>query len=361
MSNSISIQDLIGKPSTSKQVLEQLEKHPTAYSVYCALPEKHQQNFLDFCSGKTSLYLCYDSFFHYIFDTNLHKNRIENLLSALLGQRVHVLEILPREGSQISEMGSFVVVDLLVRLEDQSLVDLEIQKAGYHFPASRMDCYCSDLIMREYNRLSSLHKEQFNFRMLHPVIAIVLMEHSPSEFHATSDIYVYRGQTMWDNNLSISGLTRQVFICLDKFNRVMQNKDIKNELEAWLTLLTCQNLTRIDKLLTKFPEFENIYKDIFEFRTKPEELIGMYSEALLVADRNMEREMIEEARIELAETQKTLEKSKKDLAESQKDLAESKKDLAESKKDLAKSQKDLAEKDQLIADLQEEIRRLKEK
>ncbi len=345
MSDFISIQDLPVQPGTSKQVLEQLGKNPAAYSVYCSLPEKYQKDFLDFCTGKTSLYLCYDTFFHYVFDTSLHQDRIEDLLGALLGQKIHIMEVLPREGSQLSETGSFVVVDLLVRLENQSLVNLEIQKSGYHFPASRMDCYCSDLIMREYNRLSSIHKDKFNFRMLHPVIAIVLMEHSPSEFCAPSDVYVYRGQIMWNNNLKFSGLIRQVFVCLDKFNTVMQNKDIQNELDAWLTLLTCQNLTRIDQLLTKFPEFGNIYRDIFEFRTKPEELIGMYSEALLVADRNMEREMIEEAQIELAETQKELEKSKKDLAESQKDLAE--------------SQKDLREKEQIIANLQDEIRRLK--
>ncbi len=148
------------------------------------------------------------------------------------------------------------------------------------------------------------------------------------------------------------GLTRQIYVCLDKFNRVMHNKDITTPLEAWLTLLTTCDLARIDTLVRKFPDFADIYRDIFLFRTRPEELIHMYSKVLAEADRNMDRMMIDDMGEEI-------QRLKSDLADQKQALAD--KDQALADKDQA-----LADKDQALADsladiekLQEEIRRLK--
>lgn len=330
---------------TPADVITQLQSYPDAYSLYCSLPRNYREEFLDFCSGKTSLYLCYDAFFHFVFDTNAHLDRVEKMLGAILGQQIRIIEVLPREGSQMAELGSEVIVDLLVRLEDQSLVNLEIQKYGYYFPVKRMDCYCADLIMREYNRLHNLLKKKFSYRDLHPVIAIVFLEKSPAEFKPLPDIYIHRGDTRWDSGLNMPGLTRQIYVCLDKFSSVMQNEDIKTPLEAWLTVLTTRDPARIDTLVRKFPDFAGIYRDIFLFRTRPEELIHMYSKVLAEADRNMDRMMID------------------DMGE---EIQRLKSDLADTNQALADKDQALADKDQALADsladiekLQEEIRRLK--
>jgi len=110
-----------------------------------------------------------------------------------------------------------------------------------------MDCYCADLIMREYNRLRNLYKKKFTYRDLHPVIAIVLLEKSPEEFKPLPEIYIHRGETRWDSGLDMPGLTRQIFVCLDKFNSIMQNEDITTPLEAWLTVLTDKDQALADK------------------------------------------------------------------------------------------------------------------
>lgn len=322
------------------QVIKQLELYPDAHDIYNGLQSEKQQEFLDFCTGKTSLYLCYDTFFHFVFNADTHRERVEKLLSAILDQEIHIIEVLPREGSMMTEMGSEIIVDLLVRLEDKTLVNLEIQKHGYRFPVKRMDCYCADLIMREYNRLQNKYKKKFTYHHLHPVIAIVLMEKSPSEFKPLPDIYIHRGQTIWDSGLDLKGLTRQIYVCLDKFNLVMQNKDITTPLEAWLMVLTTQSPARIDELIRKFPDFADIYREVFQFRTRPEELIHMYSEALAAADRNMDRMMIDEL----------IEKSEQQAAE-----------IANQKKTLADKDQALADKDQALADSLDEIAKLKEK
>ncbi|MCD8217472.1 MAG: Rpn family recombination-promoting nuclease/putative transposase, partial [Clostridiales bacterium] len=260
--NTSNITHLTGSQTPPAEILDQLKQHPVAYGLYLKFPTQYQKEFLDFCSGEESIYLCYDSFFHFVFDTNRHLDRVEHLLSALLNQKVRIIEVLPREGTQMAEMGSEVIVDLLVRLEDRSLVNLEIQKYGYNFPAMRMDCYCADLIMREYNRLHNKYGNKFTYRKLHPVIAIVLLEKSPSEFSSLPDIYIHHGNTTWDSGLKLPSLTRQVYVCLDKFKNVMQNKDIETELEAWLTVLTTRSLARIDELICKFPGFADIYREI---------------------------------------------------------------------------------------------------
>ena len=47
------------------------------------------------------------------------------------------------------------------------------------------------------------------------------------------------------------------------------------------------------KLIQTYPDFIPLYQDIAEFRKSPEELMHMFSEALLQMDRNTEKLMVE--------------------------------------------------------------------
>ena len=71
---------------------------------------------------------------------------------------------------------------------------------------------------------------------------------------------------------------------LDTFNSMGQN--IVTELDAWLTFFSCTDAEHIVRLVQKYPKFLEYYKDIAVFRTKPKELIYMFSEALEILDRN---------------------------------------------------------------------------
>ena len=42
------------------------------------------------------------------------------------------------------------------------------------------------------------------------------------------------------------------------------------------------------------PDFISLYRDIAEYRKKPEEVIGMFSEALRIMDRNTTKYMIDD-------------------------------------------------------------------
>ena len=57
-------------------------------------------------------------------------------------------------------------------------------------------------------------------------------------------------------------------------------------------------------LIDAYPSFITLYQEIARFRTNPEEVTHMFSEALLEMDRNLERYMVEEAQKHAEEVQK---------------------------------------------------------
>ena len=80
------------------------------------------------------------------------------------------------------------------------------------------------------------------------------------------------------------------------------------------------------RLIESHSEFLTMYEEITEFRKNPEEVIGMFSEALKIMDRNTTKYMIDEMHEELEESKRIN-----------------------------------AEKDQIIKKLEERIRELEEK
>ena len=69
---------------------------------------------IGFFLGHNGLPITSDSVFRRIFDPEIHRERVEALLTAIFGRSVKIVQVLPREGSQLTERGSFVVMDILV-------------------------------------------------------------------------------------------------------------------------------------------------------------------------------------------------------------------------------------------------------
>lgn len=102
-------------------------------------------------------------------------------------------------------------------------------------------------------------------------------------------------------------------ILYDTFRKVGEN--ISNKMIAWLTFLSSDEPEKMLRLVEAYPEFAECYHDIMEFRKKPEELITMFSEALIQMDRNTVRYMIEENQKELEEQQKKLEEQQQQIVD----------------------------------------------
>lgn len=311
----ISVDNLKIFPSfpSHQSVKQLLKKYPSAWNDFLQFPQEIRQEFMDFCIGKNGLRITYDPVFRKIFNPEIHRDRLESLLSSILGRKVSILEVLPREGTRLSETGSFIIMDVLVRLDDGSYANIEMQKIGYNFPLARADCYASDIIMRQYEKVKSEQGKKFSFNDLHKVYCIILMEQSPEEFHSVRYKYIHVRTASFDTGIykNNAGLHEDVFICLDTFHSIVHNITKSSTLQdAWLTFLDSEDINEISELIRNFPMFLPIYKEIAEFAQRPEELINMFSEALYIMDRNMERLMVEEMREKVESAKAELESAR---------------------------------------------------
>ena len=97
-----------------------------------------------------------------------------------------------------------------------------------------------------------------------------------------------------------SRLHEDLFICLDGFCSIVHTVTKYSPLrEAWLTFLSATNAETILELLQAFPFFAEIYQEIADFMTNPEELLNMLSKEYYIMNRNEERMMVTELQEEV--------------------------------------------------------------
>ena len=363
---SLTIADIFGSPLSSEEAMERIKSSPKALQLYSEFPEEIQDKLLSFIQGGRGLPILYDNFFKQIMDPILHPHRLEQFLSTILEQKVHIKQVLQKEGTKLSEKGSLVIMDIVLELEDGSIIDVEMQKVGYQFTGARSSCYSSDLVMRQYNRMKSQKKSYFQFKDMKPVYLIILMEHSAKEFAKVAPAYIHRGYHQFDSGAKIDLLTNILYISLDTFHDVVHN--ITNKRDAWLTFLSSDRPEDILQLVKAYPEFMECYQDIVEFRRKPEELMSMYTDAFIEAERNTVKYMCEEQQKEIKESKKIIEAQNAQLigkdetiAQIGAQLTEKNAQLTEKNAQLTEQKEQLTEKDKEIAELKKLIQQLQNK
>ncbi len=307
-------------PGTEEEAVQLLRKSPTLFTEYHAMNKHWRQRFLDFLTGKKSLPLTYDPFFKRIFHPDIHQDRLESLISSLLGIEVKIIGILPNEDSMLSGE-SFVVMDLLVQISEGGLCAVEIQKQPYAFSEERLSCYSADLLMRQYTRVKGERGKNFTYRDIKKVYVIVIYEKSSKVFSDCPDHYVHYGKTIFDTGLDMELLQEYCLVSLDVFRNFQYHKP-HNRQTAWLSLLATETLADADAWIQIYPWLKEIYQEIAMLRTKPGEVLGMYSEMIRTLDHNTLKFIVEELqqkveqeRLEKEEALAELTKLKKRLAE----------------------------------------------
>ena len=351
------LSDVLGKCCSPEDALKLVMRSEDAYQRFLLFPPREQQRILSFMEGQRGLKITYDSFFRTIMSPLLHPHRLESFLSELLGDQVHIEKILPREGLPMADETGIIIMDILLQLSNGSRVNVEMQKLGLYFPGERGCCYAADAIMRQYSELKNKRKENFSYREMKPFYLIVLMEHSSAAFKKAAPHYIHTEQTSYDSGAKLTSLFNTRYISLDTFRTYVHNID--NKLQAWLTFFSSEEPADILKLIIAYPEFRVLYQEIAEFRTKPEELITMYSEALAIADRNTIRLMIDDMQEELASLTDQVAAKNNELAAKDDELAAKDEKLAAKINELAAKDEKLAAKTNELTAKDDEIARLK--
>ena len=288
-------------------------KHPKLRIPFWKLNQECRERFLEFLQGTKTLPVTYDPFFKAVFHPDVHPERLSSFISSLLGIQVKVKAILPSE-DRLSDGDSLLIMDVLVELEDGSLTNVEIQKVPYAFPEGRMSCYSSDLVMRQYARARGERGKHFTYRDMKKVYTIIIFEKSTQVFHQIPQSYIHRGSTKFDTGLELSLLQEYCLVCLDVFREFPYAKD-KNEQTAWLSFLLTETVEEAEKLVSEYPWLEEIYRELAMLRRKPEEVLGMFSDALKIMDQNTVKYMIDEQKQVMNEQQKKINEQKEELIE----------------------------------------------
>ena len=266
------------------------------------------------------------------------------LLSLLLETKIRIKQILPNDSVRLANEYTLLITDIVIETEDGRIADLEIQKIGYVFPGQRTACYSADLLLRQYKRVKDRKRREskkFNYRDLKKVYTIVLFEKSTREFHEIPGKYLHYGEHTYDTGLKLETLQKSVLVGLDIFRKNIENRSIENKLEAWLLLLSSDEPERIMELLEMYPEFREIYEEVYQMCRNVEGIMSLFSKELEEMDRNTVSYMIEEleAEVKAAEERAEQERQEREAAEER-----AKQEMEEQKRE--------------IAELQEKIRRL---
>ncbi len=278
-----------------EEILEKIHKNQSLENIFQNWEENRKQEFLDFCTGAKGVKMLYDFCVKSILDPEVYPQRIEELISLLLGKKVKLLKVLPTDNTRISNETSLLIMDFLVQLEDNSIINVEIQKVGYAFPGQRSACYSADLLLRQYRQVRNQSPEtSFSYKKISNVYTIVFFEKSTSEFHKYPNKYIHKFQQKSNTGLKLNLLQNFIFVALDIYKENHQNKAIKKRLDGWLTFLSSDNPEDIIALIEKYPNFKSMYAQIYEICQNIEKVMEMFSKELYELDRNTVQYMIDE-------------------------------------------------------------------
>ena len=331
-------------PLSRNECLDKLRKDNQLYQKYNSLNTHWQEEFLDFMSGKKTLPLTYDPIFKKLFNPEIYPERLSDLISSIIRIPVTVIRALPLQES-ILEGNALLIMDILVQLEDGSLANVEVQKIPYMFPAERMSCYSSDLVLRQCSRVKGEKGKTFTYKDMRPVYTIIFFEKSLPEFKAPvlGGKYLHFGKTVFDTGLELELLQRFYLISLDVFQENKYPMDKNNRMTAWLSLLATRNVDDLTEILAVYPWLEAIYRDMASYLHKPEEVLTMFSDALKILDNNTVQYMIDEM-------QNTIDDQKAQLSDAHSQLADKDSQIADKDSQIADKDSQIADKDSQIAD-----------
>ena len=334
-----------------EEILGEISENQQLQNVYSEWNEEQQSEFLDFCTGAKGVKVLYDAFFKEVMDPDAVPERLEELLSLIFKQKIRILKVLPNDSTRIADESSLVIMDIVVELEDHSIANIEVQRLGYTFPGERAACYSSDLLLRQYKRVRSERKKEkktFSYRDIKKVYTIIFYDQSPKEFHQFPDDYIHYSKQKTDTGLKLELLQEYFFIPLDIFRKILHNKGIRNELEAWLAFLSVDEPEVIVKLIGEYPQFKKYYEEIYALCQNMEKVMSMFSKELQELDRNTVQYMIDEMQDEID----ALKMEKDDAL---KETMEKETIIAEKEATILEKEATISEKDREIAALKAQL------
>jgi len=342
-----------------EEIQKTIDERENLSAVFYSWEKKRQNEFLDFCSGARGVKMLYDVFAKAILDPEKYPERLEDILSILLKKKVTIIKILPNEGIRIAAEQSLLVMDIVVKLEDGSIANVEIQKIGYAFPGQRCACYSADLLLRQYKtireEIDTEEEKRFSYRDVKDVYTIVFLEKSGGTFKEYVDKHLHYFEQKSDTGLRLELLQKYIFVPIDIFLKKKDNIDISNRLNAWLLFLGSDDPADIVRLIKAYPEFKAMYQQIYEMCVNVEDMMGLFSKELAMMDSNTVTYMMDEMKAEIDRQKAELEKTESELEKKNSELEKKNSELEKKSSELKRQQEENEALKQMVARLKSKI------
>lgn len=298
-----------------KELLEEIQSKEVCLEQFQNWTSDQQEEFLAFCTGAKGVKILYDAFFKEIMNPESAPELLEEFLSLVIGKEIRIFCVLPNDSTRIADENSLLITDIVVQLRDGSLANVEVQKIGYLFPGERSACYSADLLLRQYKRVRGEKKKKFSYKDIKSVYTIVLFEKSPNAFWQFPNTYLHYFSQSSDSGLKLELLQKYVFIPLDIFQRKTHNKVVKGRLEAWLMFFSTDDPEDMIQLIQVYPEFSTLYEQMYQMCRNVEKIMGIFSEELLLMDRNTVQYMMDEMQDTIDQQAELIAKQRHELEE----------------------------------------------
>ena len=155
-------------------------------------------------------------------------------------------------------------------------------------------------------------KKAFSYKDIKSVYTIVFFETSIKEFHEYPQNYIHKFKQQSDTGLELELLQKYVFIPLDIFRGIYHN-NLRNKTEAWLTFLSTDEPEIIIELISQYPEFKEMYEEIYVMCQNVEKVMEMFSKELIQLDRNTVQYMIDEMQDTIDVQKETIDTQKDEI------------------------------------------------
>ena len=87
-------------------------------------------------------------------------------------------------------------------------------------------------------------------------------------------------------------------------------------------MLSTDDVSRLDDLVSDYPQLEGIIADMAGYLDKPQEVVGMFSEALKILDENTVHYMMDEMQKDIDNKNELIEKQNEQIEDQNRQIAE---------------------------------------
>ena len=136
----------------------------------------------------------------------------------------------------------------------------------------------------------------------------------------------------------------------DVYEKPLTDQMLRDRL-AFLSLFVTETVDEAIAIQNIFPELSEIFNEMNEYLARPEEVLGMFSEALRILNHNTAVLMVDEYRKKYQEMENNLRKEMKKSQEMQQEMQEMQNNL---NKEMQEQQKILDDKDKQINSQEEQ-------